>query len=368
MSELEQGMVNKLSVLHLQTSLNLACGITRMLYQITRFKQPDCQQVIFYLDGNAVHKFSDAGVRIIPLGGNKSGSSVVRHVISIVRYCKDHNITVINAHHRYFDVVGKIVSVITGIPLVTCVQSKVYSRRRFSYFADQFIAPGENIKQHMQKHFSIPAKAITVINNFVVPEDYRVAPQESITALRHEHNIPGESCVVLFMGRFSREKGIDVLMNAMARALEENKQLWFVLVGDGEERKLIEAALKRFPRQYTLLPSVSDVSPWYQLADIITLPSRVDPYPLAVLETGYFSKPLIGGAVDGIAEVIHHNENGYLVAPEDETALYEAIQLLSSDSALRNRLGNMLRNTIMANNISYTKLPEYFSVYRSLLS
>ncbi|MBI5727063.1 MAG: glycosyltransferase family 4 protein [Ignavibacteriales bacterium] len=356
-----------LAVLHLQPSLNLACGITRMLYQITRFSDTRSRHIVFYLDGNAIAKFTEAGLETVKLPGTKNPLNSLYQIWFIVRFCKKNNISILTAHHRYFDIVGKIASLFLKIPVVTVVHSKVYNKRRLSYFADKFVAPAENIKKHLENRFYVKPGKITVINNFIVPEDYKLFDDEALRLFRFENSLPENKKIVLFMGRWSKEKGIDVLLSAMKTILLEDISAFFVIAGDGEEKQSVIEFGKEFAGSCKVIASVVNVAPWYQLADIVVLPSRVDPYPLSVIESGYFCKAIVASAVDGIAELIQHGQDGYLVQPENILDLTNSLHALLEEPDTRIRLGQNLHEKIMRNNLAKQKLPEYYSLYQSIV-
>ncbi|MBI2418991.1 MAG: glycosyltransferase family 4 protein [Ignavibacteriales bacterium] len=356
-----------LSVLHLQPSLNLACGITRMLYQITRFSETFSRHIIFYLDGNAITKFTEAEIELVKLPGTKNPLYTLYQIWFIVRFCKKNNISILTAHHRYFDIAGKIASLFLQIPVVTVVHSKVYNKRHLSYFADKFIAPAENIKKHLENRFHVRPDKITVINNFIVPEDYKLFDDEALRLFRLEQGLPENKKIVLFMSRWSKEKGIDVLLSAMKTILREDSSVFFVIAGDGEEKQSVVEFGKEFTGRCRVIASVINVAPWYQSADIVVLPSRVDPYPLTVIESGFFSKAIVASAVDGIAELIQHGQDGYLVHPENKQELINGLSKLLKEPDTRKKLGKNLHEKIMTNNLAKQKLPEYYSLYRSIV-
>ena len=113
--------------------------------------------------------------------------------------------------------------------------------------------------------------------------------------------------------------------------------------------------------------------------DIMVVPSIREPLGNTIIESGYCKKPVIASNVDGIAEIIKHGENGFLINPDkelsfteilddvvpfpevvidpntqelkkpkeiDPTKLCESIELLASNSNLRKMYGNNLYETV----------------------
>ena len=82
---------------------------------------------------------------------------------------------------------------------------------------------------------------------------------------------------------------------------------------------------------------VDDPIPLLAAADIVLMPSRLDAFPLAVLESMALSKPIIGFDVGGIREQL--GDAGIVVEPGDTVSMIEAIHKLAGDPELRTRLG-----------------------------
>ena len=80
----------------------------------------------------------------------------------------------------------------------------------------------------------------------------------------------------------------------------------------------------------------------YLLADIVVLPSRVDPVPFVMIEAGIFKKPFIGGNTGGITEFIEDGINGLLVDPENPQMLAEKIIYLLNNPEIGRTMGEKL--------------------------
>jgi glycosyltransferase involved in cell wall biosynthesis len=156
---------------------------------------------------------------------------------------------------------------------------------------------------------------------------------------------PGESngrpARLLTMGRLTRQKGVDVLLRALARL----RDLPFVLdvAGDGPER----SALEQQARELGLADRVrflgwitrDQLRPTYTSADLFVLASRIEGMPNVVLEAMAYARPVICTRVSGCAELILHGQTGLQVNIEDDEQLAEALRKLLLDPSLRTRMG-----------------------------
>ncbi len=143
---------------------------------------------------------------------------------------------------------------------------------------------------------------------------------------------------VLFVGRFSKVKGIDILLHAIKilKDRPELENIRFVIMGVdfGFQNKMIQMiddfGIKEKIHLITN-PSREDVIAAYSESEFLVLPSRWELSPLTPLEGFAFKKPVISTNVHGIPSTITDRKNGILVKNEDFHELAEAIMELIND-------------------------------------
>ena len=143
---------------------------------------------------------------------------------------------------------------------------------------------------------------------------------------------------VLFIGRFSKVKGIDILLHAIKilKDRPELENIRFVIMGVdfGFQNKMIQMiddfGIKEKIHLITN-PSREDVIAAYSESEFLVLPSRWELSPLTPLEGFAFKKPVISTNVHGIPSTITDRKNGILVKNEDFHELAEAIMELIND-------------------------------------
>ena len=143
---------------------------------------------------------------------------------------------------------------------------------------------------------------------------------------------------VLFLGRFSMIKGIDILLHAIKilKDRPELENIRFVIMGVdfGFQNQMIqmidEFGIKEKIHLITN-PSREDVIAAYSESEFLVLPSRWELSPLTPLEGFAFKKPVISTNVHGIPSTITDRKNGILVKNEDFHELAEAIMELIND-------------------------------------
>jgi len=143
---------------------------------------------------------------------------------------------------------------------------------------------------------------------------------------------------ILFIGRFSKIKGIDVLLHAINNLKDRDKlkNIKFVIMGvdfgfQKQMFQMIEHLNIKEQIHVIKNPSRDDVIAAYNESEFLVLPSRWELSPLTPLEGFAFKKPVISTNVHGIPFTITNGENGILVEDEDYVGLANAILELMND-------------------------------------
>jgi glycogen synthase len=158
---------------------------------------------------------------------------------------------------------------------------------------------------------------------------------------------PREGWRLAFAGRLIRKKGVDVLLAAMASLADRFPRLHLAIAGEGDERPALEAGVARLGlgQRITFAGGLAHeaVYPFLAAADIVVVPSRIEPFGLVALEAAQMWRPVIASAVDGLPEVVLHGETGLLVPPDDPPALAAAMADLIADPVRAGALGAAAR-------------------------
>lgn len=140
------------------------------------------------------------------------------------------------------------------------------------------------------------------------------------------------------VGRLSAQKGFALLIDAMAMAAPALPDLHLTLVGDGELRGQIEAAIARngLGARVTLAgwQDEAGVRNAIGAATALILPSFAEGLPMVVMEAMALERPVIASAIAGVPELVTA-ETGWLVPAGDAAALARAIRTLAETPADR---------------------------------
>jgi glycosyltransferase involved in cell wall biosynthesis len=164
-------------------------------------------------------------------------------------------------------------------------------------------------------------------------------------AIRARYGL-GNYPVVGFVGRSDLNKGVILLLQAMRRVLEWNREVRFVLAGPrAGRRKEVEtfiAGFTEFQRERIVMIDdfpEKDKASIYDSFDVFVLPSTGESFGIAYLEAWMCFKPVIGARIGPTQCVIDEGIDGLLVDPADPQDTAQSIIELLSDSEKRERMG-----------------------------
>jgi GalNAc-alpha-(1->4)-GalNAc-alpha-(1->3)-diNAcBac-PP-undecaprenol alpha-1,4-N-acetyl-D-galactosaminyltransferase len=153
---------------------------------------------------------------------------------------------------------------------------------------------------------------------------------------------------ILAVGRLDRQKGFDVLIEALA--LLRNRFPWqLVLVGDGEERDSLERLARSLGVEQAIqwIGLVKNPFPYYVWADLVIVPSRFEGFPNVAMEAMSVGRTVIcANCQTGPAELTLQGKYGVLVKTEDPRSLVEAIIKWSEDEDGRTMVAAMAQKHI----------------------
>ena len=197
--------------------------------------------------------------------------------------------------------------------------------RRLCYWrAEQVIAQTRDAARWIERRCHTPVE--------VIPNFLRALPEPGVA---REHRI-------IAVGRLSKEKGFDILVEAFARVRAQLPDWHLSIIGAGPEKRSLADQITSLNLQtrVELVGQVSNVEVWMARAAMLVHPSRREGFPNAVLEAmGMGVAVICADCRSGPSELIADGVNGRLVPVDDLEALVLAMSQLMADSKLRERLG-----------------------------
>ena len=175
----------------------------------------------------------------------------------------------------------------------------------------------------------------------------------------HDSNVPRESGLVVAVTRFTKQKRVDVLIEAFTLVMKELPKARLEIYGEGPLQRDIERLLESrglsiggsrpdsvggrppgLPPTVTIHPPIpqDELCAVYNRASIVVLNSHQEGFGLALSEAMLCGTAVVGVRSGGITDIIEHEQTGLLAEPDDPPALASAIVRILHDSSLRTKL------------------------------
>lgn len=195
------------------------------------------------------------------------------------------------------------------------------------------------------RHFPFVAKKIALIKNGIGAISFT----EKHAARAHLFAQTGATIddsifLIGTIAELHKNKGLIYAIDAMKTLVAKYPHVRYVVMGDGEDRELLEARIKQqeLQKHVFLLGFVDHASQNLSALDCFLLPSLKEGLPYVLLEAGQAKLPVIATEIGGIPDCIINNETGLLVPPQDSRAIAQAVERLIASPELGAQLGNAL--------------------------
>jgi len=187
----------------------------------------------------------------------------------------------------------------------------------------------------------------------------RFDPKHRNSQYRQEAGID-DKLVLLYVGRLSPEKDLDILRDAMDRLNTEYRdQIALVMTGDGP---MCAELKKSMPSNvlFTGYKKGRELAEIYASCDVFAFPSSFETFGNVVLEAFASGLPVVGVAEGGVKGLIRHGENGYLANPRDVDSFSACIEKIITNEFLRKRFG--------INGRAYAQTKSWQAVFDDLMT
>jgi len=224
---------------------------------------------------------------------------------------------------------------------------KRHLMRWFFHKATSIICVSRSTKDLLEQNISGLGKIISVVHLGIDPDKPSITNMSK--RLLEKFDLQDQK-VILTVARLSKGKGQDTVIKALPRILREIPNTKYVVVGDGSERseleKLVDELRLRKSVLFTGGINREELGSFYNICDVFVMLSKKESFGLVYLEAWAHEKPIIGGNVGGVGEVIDDEKTGLLVDPNDIEAAGESICRLLKNESLAKSLGKAGRRKV----------------------
>ncbi len=231
---------------------------------------------------------------------------------------------------------------------------------------------------YMVRKYNVDPAKIRVTNNGVVVADFHPPVPRDVAALRKELDLGPEHLVILLVARVDPRKGQRELIEAAPMVIQGVREatgktvkiLFVAWVDSPLAHSLEQRADELGIRDHIIFhPPVlnKDIKRFYWAADVYSLSSSYDIFPIVMLETMAAGLPIVATRNGGPSEIIESGKDGYLVEPTNPSELAQALVRVLSSEDERERLSRAAHRKVVAR-YTWDKLALHtMGIYRELL-
>lgn len=311
----------------------------------------------------------EAGVQIYLPG--RSSRNYLRERVAIRDAMRASGARIVHTHGYRSDVIGLAAATGTPVKTVTTAhgftgggwKNRLYERfqlRAFRKF-DAVVSVSRPLTQR------ITASGVADHRVRLIPNAFGGAGVVSRSAAREALGLRGEQFTVGWVGRVTREKALDLMLEGLRQL--RDLPVMLVVIGEGHERETLMKGAREsgLDDRILWLGMVPDSARFFSAFDLYALSSRTEGTPITVLEAMEAEVPIVTTAVGGIPDMVSEQE-AWLVPSGDPAALAVAIRdAWNRPDERLNRAGAARRR--LAIQFAVTPwLDRYEALYRELLA
>ncbi len=338
-------------------------GISKVVHDLSHrlIKDGHDVTVITYRDGNVPYVENDEGVMVhrvdnFMISSNNFIDWIMQLNFNMIArageiIAKDGNFDVIHAHDWLVAYAAKTLKQAYSTPLVATIHATEAGRNSgiqgetqkyindtewlLTYEASEVIVNSNYMRSELQRLFGLPFEKINIVPNGVnlnlfdgVEKDYD---------FRRQYAMDNEK-IILFMGRLVYEKGVQNLIAAMPKILQNYHDAKLIIAGKGgmidELRNQVKFLGIENKVYFTGHLSQKNVQKMYKCADISVFPSTYEPFGIVALEAMLSGTPVVVSDIGGLNEIVDHGVNGMKSYAGNPNSLADSILSLLFDHKL----------------------------------
>jgi len=271
--------------------------------------------------------------------------STLRQLAVFARWCRRERIAVVQTCDLYANTFGLPGAALAGVPV------RIGSRRELN--PDK---TGWQIRAQRQAYRSATkvvansaAGAALLVREGLAPESIAVIPNGIDPAVCDRRDRGPRIRTVITVANLRPEKCHETLVAAAATLVQRHPNLRFLIVGDGPERRALEALVnaRGLSAHVQFLGHREDVPALLAEADAFVLPSRSEAFPNAIVEAMSAGLPVVATGVGGVPELVEDGRTGVLVRVGDPAHLAAALAGLIEHPEHAARLGREARRVVL---------------------
>ncbi len=342
-------------------------GISKVVYDLSHRLIKDGHQVtvVTYRDGDTSYYEDDEGINVYRVDNymihpNNFVDWIMQLNFNMVAKASElmnkfGKFDVIHAHDWLVSYAAKSLKEAYDVPMVATIHATENGRNsgihdetqryindsewQLTYEASEVIVNSNYMKNEIQRIFGLPYDKINVIPNGVKLDKFEGIERDY--DLRRQYAMDNEK-IILYVGRLVYEKGVQNLIGAMPKILENYHDSKLVICGRGgmmDELKQEAHNLGIDEKVYFVgYCDAAKVQKMYINADVAVFPSTYEPFGIVALEGMLSGTPTVVSDVGGLNEIVEHGVTGMKSYAGNSNSIADSILALLYDQELCNRV------------------------------
>ena len=338
-------------------------GIARVVHDLSKrlIKDGHDVTVVTYREGELPYYENDKGVEVYRVDNymitpNNFIDWIMQLNFNLVAkaselIAKEGNFDVIHAHDWLVANAAKTLKHAYNIPLVSTIHATESGRNSgihdetqryindtewmLTYEATEVIVNSNFMKGHIQGLFGLPFDKINVIPNGINLTNFNGIERDY--EFRRQYALDNEK-IILYMGRLVYEKGIQHLIAAMPKILDNYHDAKLIIAGKGGMIDELKAQVEYMGISnkvyFTGYLDAKQVQKMYKCADVAVFPSTYEPFGIVALEAMLAGVPTVVSDVGGLNEIVEHGVTGMKSYAGNSNSIADSILTLLYDHAL----------------------------------
>lgn len=293
-------------------------------------------------DGTLPERLAAAGVPHWPWEAARApGSATLDEVRRLRQIIGSTRPDVIHLHSSKAGLAGRLPGVAAGRPVIfqphgwswlaaggALARASAWWERRAARRTDAIVCVGEG--ERLQGIERGIRDGLWTIRNGVDLARFQPADQHERESARKRLGLPGDAPLAVCLGRVTRQKGQDLLLDAWHQVARLCPDAELAIVGTGDT---LDELRGRGGERVRFVREAGDPRDWYAAAHVVVLPSRWEGLPLVALEALAVGRAVVASRIPGLDEVVT-SAVGALVTCGDVDALADALALRLGDPGL----------------------------------
>ena len=350
-------------------------GIARVVHDLSKRLIKDGHEVtvITYKEGNVPYFEDDKGVKVYRVDNyminpNNFIDWIMQMNFNLLAKAneiidKEGKFDVIHAHDWLVAYAAKSLKNAYDIPIVATIHATEAGRNSgihdetqryindtewmLTYEANEVIVNSNYMKCELQRNFGLPFEKINVIPNGVNLTMY--SGIEKDYDFRRNYASDNEK-IILYAGRLVYEKGVQYLIGAMPKILQNYNDAKLVIAGKGgmidELKSQVDFLGLGNKVYFTGYMDHKSLCKLYRCADISVFPSTYEPFGIVALEGMLAGNPIVVSDIGGLNEIVEHGVNGMKSYAGNSNSIADSILTLLYDHKLCNEISKNAKNKV----------------------